>query len=64
MAVFDEVWVACVLRGVSLRSEHAASRAGVHNGDAGRVADPANGSEVREHVKGNSREEIGPVGSK
>ena len=48
----------------SLRSEHTASRADVHNGDAGRVADPAHGSEVREHVLKKSRQEIGPVDSK
>ena len=34
----------------SLRSEHAAYRAGVHNGNPGRVADPPHVSEIREHV--------------
>ena len=64
MTVFDEAWVACVLRGVSPRSEHAASRVGIHIGDAGRVADPTHGSDFSEHVPENYREEIGPVGSK
>ena len=49
---------------ISLRPEHGASHAGVHYGDAGRVADPPHGLEVREHVTEKSREEIDPVGSK
>ena len=49
---------------ISLRPEHEASHAGVHYGDAGRVADPPHGLEVREHVTEKSREEIDPVGSK
>ena len=51
MEVFDEAWVAYVIRVVliSLRSEHAASRAGVHSGDVG-VADRPHRLEVREHV--------------
>ena len=64
MTVFDEAWVACVLRGVSPRSEHAASRVGVHNGDAGRVAHPTLGRRSENTCRKKSREEIGPIGSK
>ena len=42
MAVFDEAWVAYVLRGVSIFSQIRVRSlpADVHNDDAGRVADP------------------------
>ena len=58
MAVFDEAWVACILRGDSTFSQIRARsfRAGVHSGDAGRVVDPPRESEVREHVPEKPRE--------
>ena len=66
IAVLDKAWVACVLGAfqLSLKSELTASRAGLHIGDAGRVADPPHRSKVREHVPEEKHSEsISPVRS-
>ena len=53
MAVLSYPWVACAIGAFHRCPRYVpdtATRAGPHNGDAGRVADPLHGSEVGEDV--------------